>query len=75
MEASGRALVAADRGSPSGHMYLGEARYLQSRWTDALAEFTTARTRFRCSHPDAAEPPRFLDVRIGQILNRLDAGQ
>ncbi|SPE39689.1 exported hypothetical protein [Candidatus Sulfopaludibacter sp. SbA3] len=75
LEQAGRKLIAADAGDVEGHMYMGEARYLQSRWTDALAEFATARNGFRRSHPGAGEPPRFLDVRISQILNRLDAGQ
>jgi hypothetical protein len=75
LEQAGRKLIAAAAGDVEGHMYLGEARYLQGSWTDALAEFTTARTGFHRSYPGAADPPRFLDIRISQILNRLEAGQ
>jgi hypothetical protein len=75
LEQAGRKLIAADAGDVEGRMYMGEARYLQSRWTEALAEFTTARTGFRRSYPDATEPPRFLDIRISQILNRLVDGE
>ena len=66
LEQAGRKLIAAAAGDVEGQMYLGEARYLQSRWTDALAEFTTARTGFRRSYPDTAEPPSFLDARISR---------
>jgi hypothetical protein len=75
LEQAGRKLIAAAAGDVEGHMYLGESRYLQSRWTEALSEFTTARANFRSSHPRATEPPRFLDARINQILNRPDGGK
>jgi hypothetical protein len=75
LEQAGRKLIAAAAGDVEGHLYLGESRYLQSRWTEALSEFTTARANFRSSHPGATEPPRFLDARINQILNRPDGGK
>jgi hypothetical protein len=75
LEQAGRKLIAANALEAAGHMYLGEARYLQSNWTEALAEYTTARICFHRSHPGAAEPPRFLDARINQIVTRQDGGQ
>jgi hypothetical protein len=67
LEQAGSRLIAADA---DGHIYVGEARYRQGRWEDALSEFTTARVCLHRSHPGAGEPPRFLDLRINQLLHR-----
>jgi hypothetical protein len=70
LEQAGNRLIAADAGDVDGHVYVGEALNLQGRWADALSEFTTARVYFHRSHPGAVEPPRFLDLRINQLLHR-----
>jgi hypothetical protein len=70
LEQAGSRLIAADAADADGHIYVGEARYRQGRWEDALSEFTTARVCLHRSHPGAGEPPRFLDLRINQLLHR-----
>ena len=66
----GRKMVAADPGSVDGHMYLGEASFQRERWAEALQEFVTARAEFGRRNPNAPEPPRFLDARISQAVQR-----
>jgi hypothetical protein len=56
MEASGRALVAADRGSPTGHMQ------------QALNEFLIARAVYQNRNPDQIEQPVFLNARIRESM-------
>ncbi|MGA2628574.1 MAG: hypothetical protein ABSG54_00025 [Terriglobia bacterium] len=65
----GRELVAADPGSVSGHFYLGEAKFRQSAWSEALVEFTTARSEYRRNHPD--DQSQFMNVRINQLLEKI----
>ena len=69
MEASGRALVAADRGSPSGHMYLGEASFERNNLPQALNEFLIARAVYQNRNPDEIEEPVFLNARIRQSMD------
>ena len=69
MEASGRALVAADRGSPSGHMYLGEASFERNNLQQALNEFLIARAVYQNRNPDQIEQPVFLNARIHQSMD------
>ena len=68
---AGRKMVAADRGSVTGHLYLGEAGFLEGKWSEAIQEFTTARRERSRSYPNALEPPLFLNARINQALARL----
>jgi hypothetical protein len=68
MEASGRALVAADRGSPSGHMYLGEASFERNNLQQALNEFLIARAVYQNRNPSQIEEPVFLNARIRQSM-------
>ena len=72
LEQAARRLLAADPADVEGHMYLGESHFLQNRREEALAQFTAARATFRRNHPNAAEPPRFLDARIGQLIGQPD---
>jgi hypothetical protein len=75
LEENGRQLVAADPSSVMGHLYLGEAGFERGQFALALTEFGAARAAFRRRHPNAYEPPVFLNVRINQILNRPDGGK
>ena len=68
LEQAGRKLIAAEAGGVEGHLYLGEALYMQGHETEALEEFTTARANFHRGHPGDTEPPLFLNVRINRIL-------
>ncbi len=68
MEASGRALVAADRGSPSGHMYLGEASFERNNLQQALNEFLIARAVYQNRNPGQIEETVFLNARIRESM-------
>jgi hypothetical protein len=71
LEESGRKLLAAHPDGVSGHMYLGEANFRQGKWVDALAQFTAARAAFARAQPTALEPPRFIIVRMNQVMQRI----
>ena len=73
LETAGRRMLAADAGSIPGHMYLGEAKYRQGQWNDALQHFTAARGQFERRHPNSLERPRALNARIAQVLEKLAA--
>lgn len=75
LETAGQRLLAADPGSIPGHMYVGEAKFRQGQWEDALREFTAARTQSKRRHPNLLDNPVALDLRISQILDKLGAGQ
>jgi hypothetical protein len=68
LEQAGRKLIAAEAGGVEGHLYLGEALYMQGHGTEALEEFTTARANFRRGRPGDTEPSLFLNARINHIL-------
>jgi hypothetical protein len=69
LEKYGRELVAADSRSIEGHFYLGEAKFRQSNWSEALEEFTTARAEFRRQHPH--DQSQFMNARINQLLEKI----
>jgi len=67
----GRSLVAADPHSIVGHIYLGEAKFGQQKWSDALEEFTIARSESIRQNPHAVERPRFLNMRVNQLIEKV----
>lgn len=69
LEKYGRELVTADSRSVEGHFYLGEAKFRQSNWSEALEEFTTARSEFHRQHPD--DQSQFMNARINQLLAKI----
>jgi hypothetical protein len=71
LEKYGRELLAADPSSVTGHCYLGEARFRQGNWSEALEEFVTARSEFRRQHPDALDLPRFFSLRINRLMEKV----
>jgi hypothetical protein len=71
VENYGRKLVGTDPSSIPGHIYLGEAKFGQQKWSEALEEYTTARAEFNRQHPDAVERPQLLNARINQLLEKL----
>lgn len=71
VEKYGRELMAADPRSVGGHFYVGEAKFRQGNWSEALEEFTTARSEFRRQNPNAVEHPQFLNARINQLLAKI----
>jgi len=73
LEENGRALVAADRGSVMGHLYLGEAGFERGQFDAALTEFGTARAALQRRHPNAYEPPVFLNLRINQTMAQMES--
>ena len=73
LEENGRQLVAADPGSVMGHIYLGEAGFERGQFPAALAEFGAARAAFRRRHPNAYEPPVFLNLRINQTMAQMES--
>jgi len=75
LEENGRQLVAADPGSVMGHLYLGEAGFERGQFARALTEFGAARSAFHRRHPNAYEPPVFLNVRTNQIMALMDAAK
>ncbi len=75
LDSAGRRLVAANPGSIDGRLYLGEARYQQGKWEQALAQFAAARAEFARQHPNGPEGPRFLSARIGQLMEKLGAAR
>jgi uncharacterized protein HemY len=73
LEDSARSMLAAHPDSADGHMYLGEARYRQGKWNDALAEFTTARAALNRAQSNSYEPPQFLIARINDVMRKIYA--
>lgn len=73
LETAGRRMLAADKTSVEGHMYFGEARYRQEKWREALGELTAARAELARQHPGPLERPSALDVRIGQLLEKVES--
>lgn len=71
VENYGRRLVGADPSSIPGHIYLGEAKFGQQKWSEALEEFQTARSEFNRQHPNAVERPQLLNLRISQLLEKI----
>jgi hypothetical protein len=71
VENYGRRLVGADPSSIPGHIYLGEAKFGQQKWSEALEEFTTARAEFNRQNPKALERPQLLNARINQLLEKI----
>lgn len=71
VENYGRRLVGADPSSIAGHIYLGEAKFGQQKWSEALEEFTSARAEFHRQNPNAQEPPQLLNARINQLLEKI----
>jgi hypothetical protein len=71
VENYGRKLVTADPSSVPGHIYLGEAKFQQGHWSQALEEFTTARSEFNRQNPNAVDHPQFLNLRINQLLEKI----
>jgi hypothetical protein len=71
LETSGSRMLAADENSIQGHIYVGEAMYLQGKLEEALEQFTMARSEFTRQHPNAYERPKALNARISQILEKL----
>jgi hypothetical protein len=71
LETSGRRMLAADEHSIQGHIYVGEAKYHQGKWAEALEQFTAARSEFARQHPNAYEHPKAINARISQILEKL----
>jgi hypothetical protein len=64
--------LAADAASIAGHVYLGEAKYHQEQWTDALRQFTAARAEFERRYPTSLERPQALNARIAQVVEKLE---
>ena len=71
LETAGRHMLATDNRSIQGHIYVGEAKYLQGKWSEALEQFTAARAEFARQHPNSLERPQALNARISQILEKL----
>jgi hypothetical protein len=71
IETYGQNLLDADPNSVPGHIYLGEAKFLQSQWEDALHEFVTARAQFNRQNPSAVDRPKYLNARINQTLEKM----
>jgi hypothetical protein len=72
VERYGRKLVEAHPASLPGHVYIGEALFVQGRWEEALQEFLTARAEFDRQQPHAVDRPQYLNARINQLLDRLE---
>jgi hypothetical protein len=55
----------------SGHIFLGDARFGQKKWREALAEYTAARSMINRQNPDLPELPRNLNERITQVIRKM----
>ncbi len=66
LEQVAQALTARD--TVAGHIYLGDAKYGQKKWKEALAEYTAARRELGRRNPDRPEAPRYLNARITELI-------
>ena len=57
----------------SGHVSLGDAKFGQKKWKEALAEYTAARSMLKRQNPDLPELPRNLNERIAQVIRKMQA--
>jgi hypothetical protein len=55
----------------SGHVSLGDAKFGQKKWKEALAEYTVARSELNRQNPDLPELPRYLHERITQVIRNM----
>jgi hypothetical protein len=73
LEQIAQALTARD--AVAGHVYLGDAKYGQKKWEEALAEYTAARRELALRSPDRLEAPRYLNARIIELIAIVYQGQ
>ncbi len=54
-----------------GRISLGDAKFGQQKWKEALAEYVAARAMLKRQNPDLPEEPRYLNERITQVVRNM----
>lgn len=70
LENYGRKLLAADRNSPAGLVYVAEASFQRGEWAEALRRYSAARSAYFRQKGPNAEAPIFTLRRISQIREK-----